>query len=93
MFITIVGLNHYMGIESIKPGDELFLKKDIENKYDDEAIKIVGNRDVTYGYVANSVESVARGTHSAGYVYGSIKEDQRCKVSFILENSVIAELI
>jgi len=93
MFITITGSQYYLGIETYKIGQELFLKKDIGNNYDDEAIKVETKSGATCGHVANSVGSVARGTHSAGYIYNSIKEDQKCRISFILDEKVIAELL
>ena len=93
MFITITCFEHYMGIESYKIDQELILKKDKNNSYDDEAIKVESENGATYGYVANSIDTVARGTHSAGYVYCSLKESQKCKVKFITQESVIAELI
>lgn len=93
MFITITGSDHYMGVDSYKINQELILIKDKNNSYDDEAIKVVTENGATCGYVANSIDTVARGTHSAGYVYCSIKEHQKCKVVFITQNSVIVELI
>ena len=93
MYITITGLDHYMGTEALRPGDKLYLIKDTKNAYDDEAIKVIGDNDTTYGYVANSVDTVARGTHSAGYIYNSINDNQKCKVAFILDERVIAELV
>lgn len=92
-YITIAGIEHYMGIESMKINQEFFLKKDIENVYDDEAIEVINDKGCRYGYVANSVSTVARGTHSAGYIYENIKNNTKCVVRFILEGSCIAEVI
>lgn len=93
MFITITGIDQFMGFESIKVGQEFLLKKEIDNPYDDESILVENEKGVHYGRVANSVDSVARGTHSAGYVYESIKENTKCKIRFITENNAIAELV
>ena len=93
MFITIVGVENYIGTESLVIGQELFLKKEPDNRHDDESIKVVTDSGATCGHVANSVNTVARGSHSAGYAYCSIKEQQKCKVKFIVQDSVIAELI
>jgi len=92
MYITITGSNHYMGIETYHIGQTLYLKKDHLNNYDDEAIKVVGEHNTTYGYVANSVLTVARGTMSAGRIYDKITKGSHCKILFILEDSVIAQL-
>lgn len=93
MFITITGVEHYLGIESLTIGQELLLKKEPDNRYDDESIKVETESGATCGHVANSVDSVARGSHSAGYVYNSINDCQKCKIAFILEEKIIAELI
>jgi len=92
-YITIVGANNYVGIEALKPGTILSLKKDKNNSYDDEAIMVTGNSEVCYGFVANSIDTVARGTHSAGYIYNMLPENPSCEVLFVLEDSGIAKLI
>ena len=93
MFITIVGAEYYLGTESLAIGQELNLKKDPDNRYDDESIKVETESGATCGHVANSVSTVARGSHSAGYIYNSINDNQKCKVAFILDERVIAELV
>jgi len=92
MFVTIVGLNNYLGIESFKIDQELILTKDLDNPYDDEAIKVLTLNDVLCGYIANSVCTVSRGTHSAGYIYNLIKDKQKCKICFIVDDKIIAKL-
>lgn len=91
-YITIVGADNYVGIEALKPGTILSLKKDKNNSYDDEAIIVTGNSEVCYGFVANSIDTVARGTHSAGYIYNMLSENPSCEVLFVLEDSGIAKL-
>lgn len=93
MFITIVEANCYLGVDSLYIGQELVLIKEPDNKYDAESIKIKTETGATCGYVANSIDSVARGTHSAGYIYNSIKEKQKCKIEFIVGETAIAELV
>lgn len=92
MFITITGSNYYLGIERYKIGEELFLKKDSDNSYDSEAIAVITDKDVKCGYVANSTCTVAKGTHSAGYIYNQIKDKTKCKVLFVVNDYVIAEI-
>lgn len=93
MFITIVGVEHYLGTESLAIGQELLLKKEPDNRYDEESIKVETKSGATCGHVANSVGTVARGSHSAGYIYNSIGDNQKCKVSFVINDSVIAEIV
>ena len=92
MFITIVGAENYIGTESLVIGQELILKKEPDNRYDDESIKVTTDSGAACGHVANSVDTVARGSHSAGYIYNSIGDNQKCKVLFIIDERVIAEV-
>lgn len=92
MYITIIDLEKYMGIEAISVGNKLSLIKDLNNKYDDEAIKVIGNTGATYGYVANSVNDVIRGCHSAGYIYNSFDSTIDCEILFIGKDNAIAKI-
>lgn len=91
-YITIVGSEHYQGSHVFRPGMRLKLVKDHKNRYDDEAIAAYSDMDVRYGYVANSIHTVARGTHSAGWLQHSFEEECTCIVRFIVDNVVIAEI-
>lgn len=93
MYITITGSMHYLGMQSYKIGQELTLIKDLDDCYDDESIKVLTDTGTTCGHVANSVHSVARGSHSAGYIYNLIKDNQKCIISFIIDDYVIAKII
>ena len=92
MFITIVGTSHYFGTEIFKVGQNLWLEKDVNNDYDEEAIKVVTEAGATVGYVANSVYSVAKGTRSAGRIYDTFEGRQKITVCFIVKNDVIAQV-
>lgn len=91
-FVTIDHIDEYGGANYFKIGEELFLKKDIDNDYDDEAISVYKMSESKCGYIANSVETVARGTKSAGRIYDKIKDNDTCVVRFITEDLLIAEL-
>ncbi len=93
MYITIAGANYYRGIEALKVGQVLVLKKDPDNIYDDESILVQSESGVKYGYVANSVHTVARGTHSAGFIYDSFEQKTKCRILFICGEKAIAELL
>lgn len=93
MYITLVGLERYAGSEILMPNMELVLKKDLDNKYDDEAVEVKTVNGATVGYVANSVCTVARGTHSSGYIYEKFNDETKCVVRFIFEDLAIAELV
>ncbi|MBR2825699.1 MAG: HIRAN domain-containing protein [Solobacterium sp.] len=91
-YITITHLDFYGGHTIFRVGDILHLEKEKDNPYDDEAI-IAFLHGSKCGYVANSVYSVARGTQSAGRIIDKIQQNAQCKVLFITEDLLIAELI
>lgn len=93
IFITINHLDDFNGLSNIKVGDTLTLKKDLDNPYDDEAIAVYNKDEVKVGYVANSVDTVARGTFSGGRIYEKINIDDKCCVMFIISECIIARII
>lgn len=81
-------------------GDYVILKKDYGNKADDEAIlaqkidvlsgKVLDEKVMT---VANSVETVVRGTRSAGRIYDKFETRARAQVVFKVQDSAIARVV
>ena len=92
VFITIAHLQDFNGLSNIRVNDVLTLIKDLDNPYDDEAIAVYDKDDTKVGYVANSVDIVARGTYSAGRIY-DLNSLNKCLVCFILEDCIIAKCI
>ncbi len=90
--ITIVGINNYFGSQVFKVGQTLYCVKEPDNIHDEEAIKVVTDMDVLYGYVANSIYTVAKGCKSAGRIYDSFNDRLVIKVLFIIKDCVIAEI-
>lgn len=91
-FITITNIKEYIEMGMIKIGEVLHLKKEPENAYDMEAILVEDKNEIPIGHVANSVNSVAKGTHSAGYIYQSFRDSILCTVKFIYHDMIIAQL-
>ena len=91
-YITITHLDDYNASGFAKPGAILTLKKE-PNEFDDETIAVYSERGSKYGYVANSSSTVARGTHSAGYIHRDFDQETTCVVRFQIEDIAIAELI
>ena len=91
-FITITRLEDYLASGFVNPGTVLILKKE-PNEFDDEAIGVYSLKGSKYGYVANSCSTVARGTHSAGYICRDFEQETTCVVRFRLEDTAIAELM
>ncbi len=92
IYITINHLDDPTGMCFLKVDDELTLRKDKKNLYDDEAIAVYRN-ELKCAYVANSVHTVARGTYSAGRLYDKMEEEVACIVRFITEEAAIAEIL
>jgi len=93
LYISIVGINHYFGSEIFKVGQKLILKKDYENKYDDEAIQAELETIGKVGYVANSYQTVAKGTRSAGRIYDTFETACMGQVTFIIKDTIIVKLL
>lgn len=97
IYVTLTSLDNYVGVEFFKPGQTLILEKEKDSDFDDESFEVYTETKALVGYVANSVSSVARGTHSAGYLTRFIEmaEDNhlKCKVLFVLEDKAVAEIL
>lgn len=91
-FITLTHLDDYNTAGFCNPGTTLILKK-VPNEYDDEAIAAFSEKGSKYGFVANSSSTVARGTHSAGYIYRDFDQECACIIRFRLDDTAIAEII
>lgn len=92
-YVSVVGLSHYFGVEIFKVGQKVILKKDYENKYDDEAIQAELEMVGKVGYVANSYQTVAKGTRSAGRIYDTFDKECMGQVVFIVKDTVIVKLL
>ena len=95
LFITIAGLNFFFGLDFIEKDMIFSLKKDPENEYDKEAIKVEAEGLGTIGHVANSARTVLGESHSAGYIYNKVNDETKVKVLYVLadRNAVICEII
>lgn len=91
-YITITAIDKYAGSKSFFPGMKVELRKDVENRFDDEAVAVYAVNGGKYGYVANSVYTVCRGTHSAGYIYRMFGDNTSCTIRFVGEDFAIALL-
>ena len=90
IFITITGQNHYLGLKPYKVGRIVKIVKDVDNQYDEDAIRVELPFIDTIGYVANSVNTVFAGTCSAGKLYDKIGDYAYARIMFITHSSVIA---
>lgn len=91
IFLTI-RLFHTSLSSQYRVGQRLFLEKDDDNPYDDEAIKVFDESHLLCGYVANSVDTVLRGTYSAGRYVDSLRETTSCIIRFIHSDFLIVQV-
>ena len=93
MFVTITGISNYYGAKPFEIGRVVRLVKEPDNKHDGDAIRVELPLIETIGYVANSTNTVYRGTYSAGRIYDKIEDSAFAEVAFITHSSVIAAVL
>ena len=93
MFVTITGISKYYGDKPFEIGRVVRLIKEPSNKYDGDAIRVELPYVETVGYVANSPNTVYRGTYSAGRIYDKMENVAYAEVAFITHSSVIAAVL
>jgi len=91
-FITITGFKHYYGLTPFAIGNIVKCTKEPENPYDSEAIKVAMPVIGKMGYVANSPETIANGTMSAGRIYDHVKKQFYARVMFTTHTKVICKI-
>ena len=82
MIITITGMNYYHGMDFLKPGMKVTLRKEPDNKHDTEAIMVKMKGLGKIGYVANSPYTVVGESWSAGRLYDKIGDTAKGKTLF-----------
>ena len=79
IYFTLTGTNHYFGKEFLKKGTKIRLKKEPDNEYDKEAIKVTYEGLGKIGYVANSSYTVIGDSMSAGRCMTRLEKRQKQK--------------
>lgn len=92
MFFTITGTNYRYGTKFFEPGQTVTLKKEPDNEYDREAIKVEMEGLGQVGWVANSVNTVLGESFSAGRLYDKIDDTAAGIVRFVLASGVVCEV-
>lgn len=92
VFLTVVGTRKYFGNTPFELGMSVKLIKEPENPYDSDAIYVWCEKYEKCGYVANSVNTVLRGTKSASRIYDCFTEETDAKVVYSTFDNVILEV-
>lgn len=91
-YVSIVGFKNYFDKRPFAIGTKLLCVKEPDNVYDSEAIKVTFPVLGTVGYIANSIQTKANGTLSAGRVYEQVAEKFIVEVAFSTHSTVIAKV-
>lgn len=92
IYFTIAGTNHHHGSEFMEPETTVILKKEPDNEYDTEAIRVEMEGLGLVGYVANSTYTRIGESRSAGRIYDMIGNTARGIIRYVLNNGVLCEL-
>ena len=92
IYFTLTGTNHWYGQDFLKKGMKVKLEKEPDNKYDKEAIKVSLKGLGQIGYVANSHQTVASESYSAGRLYEKKKKKAKGEVVMKLDYGVLCKL-
>ena len=93
IFVTITGMKDYLGLKPFKVGRIVKLAKEHNNEFDETAIRVELPFIETIGYIANSTNTVYKGTFSAGRLYDKIGEEAFAEIMFVTHSSAIAIII
>lgn len=93
MYITMTAFQKLHGTKPLKIDGIVKLLKEPDNKYDTEAIACEMRYFGKIGYVANSTNTVVKGTMSAGRLYDKINDEYFAKIKFIANQIAIAKVL
>lgn len=93
MYVTVTGIKNYSGVRPFTIGALLLAVKEPENAYDSEAIAVYDRYCDKVGYIANSVNTKANGTMSAGRIYDKCGRIMMIAVRFATRSEAICEVI
>lgn len=93
IFVTITGQSAFLGLKPFKVGRVVKLVKEKDNEIDEDAIRAELPFIDTVGYVANSTNTVYKGTYSAGRLYDKIGDEAFAQIMFVTHSAAIAVIL
>lgn len=93
MIITITGMEYYHGMDFLKPGMKVTLRKEPDNEHDSEAIMVKMKGVGIIGHVANSPQTVLGESISAGRLYDKIGKKAKAIVLMKLPRGVLCKVM
>lgn len=92
LYVTITGFKNYYDQRPFKIGQLIRCAKEPDNTFDGEAIRCFLPLIGTVGYIANSANTVAGGTYSAGRLYDRVPRRFYVRVCFTTFTKVICRV-
>lgn len=93
LYVTVVGFNHYYGKKPFIIGNQFQCVKEPDNEFDTDAIKVEMPGFGTVGYIANSPNTKADGTLTAGRIYDRVGEKFNIQVMFSSFTKIICRVL
>ena len=91
-YVTITGFKAYEGPFPFKIGYLVRCEKEPDNPFDSEAIRCTMPIIGQVGYIANSTDTVAGGTMSAGRIYDKVDKKFYVRVMFTSFTKIICRV-
>lgn len=91
-YVTITGFKAYEGRFPFKIGYLVRCEKEPDNPFDSEAIRCTMPIIGQVGYIANSTDTVAGGTMSAGRIYDKVDKKFYVRVMFTSFTKIICRV-
>lgn len=92
IYFTLTGTKYYQGSSFMEPGTRVCLRKEPDNEYDKEAIRVEMPGLGKVGYVANSAHTVIGECLSAGRLYDRIGKKAAGKVEYVTSRGVVCRI-
>ena len=93
VYITLTGFYSYYGFKPFAIGRRIRCVKEPQNPYDTEAIRAEMKHIGTVAYVANSINTVAMGTSSAGAVGHLVNNTFTVEIMFMTSTKIICKVV
>lgn len=93
MFVTVTRFKSCQGKSPFPIGARLLCRKDPNNIYDTEAIRVFARGGIAVGYIANSASTKANGTMSAARIYDYVGRQFLIEVCFSTQTKVICQVL
>lgn len=92
MYFTVISMDYELDSDLIVKGDEVTLERELDNKFDNEAIMVKLPGIGKIGYVANSTKTRIGDTCSAGRMYDKIIDGCKATVTYLINGKLVCSV-